>query len=93
MLENREESRTGATVLGGDPGVFGSVVAVSRQRQLLTLLGLKEGVGQRDGVHPRHPGVVVELRVDVEEDGHVDLLVRVQALLLEAETLQRGARC
>jgi len=64
-----------------------SVVAVSRQRELLTLLGLEEGVGQSDGVHAGHPRVLVELRVDVEEDGHVDLLVRVQTLLLEAETL------
>lgn len=28
-----------------------SVVHVSRQRKFLTLLGLKEGVGQSDGVH------------------------------------------
>lgn len=65
-----------------------SAVAVSGQRKHLTLFGLEEGVGQRDGVHSRHPRVVVELGVDVEEDGHVHLLVRVQALLLEAETLQ-----
>lgn len=67
----------------------GSVVAVSGQRQFLTLLGLEEGVGQGDGVHSGHPGVLVELWIDVEEDGHVHLLVRVQTLLLEAETLQR----
>lgn len=65
-----------------------SAVAVSGQRKHLTLFGLEEGVGQRDGVHSGHPRVVVELGVDVEEDGHVHLLVRVQALLLEAETLQ-----
>lgn len=70
----------------------GSVVAVPGQRQLLTLLGLKEGVGQCDGVHSGHPRVFVELWVDVEEDGHVHLLVRVQALLLEAETLRRDDR-
>lgn len=70
----------------------GSVVAVPGQRQLLTLLGLEEGVGQSDGVHSGHPGVLVELRVDVEEDGHVHLLVRVQALLLKAETLWRDDR-
>lgn len=70
----------------------GSVVAVTRQGQFLTLLGLEEGVGQRDGVHPGHPGVLVELRVDVEEDGHVHLLMGVQTLLLEAETLQRDDR-
>lgn len=63
------------------------LVAVSRQRQLLSLFGLEEGVGQSDGVHSGHPRVGVELGVDVEEDGHVDLLVRVQPLLLEAETL------
>lgn len=66
----------------------GSVVAVSWHWQRLTVLGLEEGVGQSDGIHTRHPGVSVKLRVDVEEDGHVDLLVRIQALLLEAETLQ-----
>lgn len=65
-----------------------SAVAVSGQRKHLTLFGLEEGVGQRDGVHSGHPRVVVELGVDVEEDGHVHLLMRVQALLLEAETLQ-----
>lgn len=65
-----------------------SAVAVSGKRKHLTLFGLEEGVGQRDGVHSGHPRVVVELGVDVEEDGHVHLLVRVQALLLEAETLQ-----
>lgn len=67
-----------------------SVVAVSGQREFLTLLGLKEGVGQCDGVHPGHPGVIIKLRVNVEEDGHVHLFVRVQTLLLKAETLQTG---
>lgn len=73
----------------------GSVVAVPRQRQFLTLLCFKEGVGQSDGFHPGHPGVLVELWVDVEEDGHVHLLMRVQTLLLKAETLQRdnGKTC
>lgn len=64
-----------------------SVVAISRERELLTFLSLEEGVGQGDGVDPSHPRVIVELRVDVEEDGHVDLLVGIETLLLEAETL------
>lgn len=54
-----------------------SVVAVSRQRKLLALLGLEEGVGQGDGFHSRHAGILVKLRVDVEEDGHVHLFVGV----------------
>lgn len=64
-------------------------MTVSRQRQLLPFLGLKEGVGEGDGVHPCHSRIVVEFRVDVEEDGHVDLLARVQPLLLEAEALRK----
>lgn len=54
-----------------------SVVAVSRQRKFLALLGLEESVGQGDGIHSRHAGILVKLRVDVEEDGHVHLFVGV----------------
>lgn len=72
--------------------VGGASLAIPGQRQRLTLLGLEERVGQRDGVHSGHPRVLIELGVDVEEDGHVDLLVRVQPLLLEAETLRRDHR-
>lgn len=54
-----------------------SVVAVSRQRKILALLGLEEGVGQGDGIHSRHAGILVELGVDVEEDGHVHLFMGV----------------
>lgn len=98
----RQEDGAGTSVLttgaesGGLRSVSSSPSALGRpgsvvpgQRKVLTLFGLKEGVGQSDGVDPSHPGVLVELRVDVEEDGHVHLLVGVQTLLLEAETLRR----
>lgn len=65
------------------------VLGVSWQGDLLTLFGLKEGVRQNDGVHSSHPRVFVKLRVDVEEDGHVDFLVGVQMLFLETETLKQ----
>ena len=64
-----------------------SFVAVPGQGQLLALLGLEEGVGEGDGVDARHTRVVVKLGVDVKEHGHVHLLMGVQPLLLEAETL------
>ena len=65
-----------------------TALAVPRQRQLLALLGLEEGVGEGDGVDPRHARILIKLRVDVEEDGHVHFLVRVQPLLFKAETLR-----
>ena len=43
------------------------------QLEALSLLGLEEGVGEGDSVHFGHGRIVVELRVDVEEDGHVNL--------------------
>lgn len=54
-----------------------SVVHVSRQREFLTLLGLKEGVGQSDGIHSCHSGIFVKIWVDVEEHWHVHFLVGV----------------
>ena len=55
-----------------------SFVAVPGQGgQRLALLGLEEGVGEGDGVDARHPWVLVELGVDVEEHGHVHLLLWV----------------
>ena len=63
-------------------------LAVPRHGERLPLLGLEEGVGERDGVHACHAGVQVELRVDVEEHGHVHLLFRVQTLLLKTEALR-----
>lgn len=47
----------------------------------------KERVVQSDGVNPLHIRVLQKLRVDVEEDGHVDRLALVQPLLFETETL------
>ena len=64
--------------------------AISRHRQPLALFGLEESVGQSDGVDSGHPRVGVELWIDVEENGHVHLLVRVQSLLLKTEALGRG---
>jgi hypothetical protein len=48
---------------------------------------LEESVAECDFIDARHGRVLGKLRVDVEEDGHVHLLVRVQPLLLKAETL------
>lgn len=54
-----------------------SVVHVSRERKFLTLLGLKEGVGQRDCIHSCHSGIFIKIWVDVEEHWHVHFLVGV----------------
>lgn len=48
---------------------------------------LEERVGQRDVVDAVHRRVVEHLRVQEEEDGHVDLFPRAESLLLEAEAL------
>ena len=55
--------------------------------QLEPWLGLKECVGQGDGVRVLQEGVCCVIRVDVEEDWHVHLLPRIKPLLLEAEAL------
>lgn len=74
-------------------GPVWSILAVPWQRKLLTLLGLKESVGKCDCVNPCHSWVLVKLWVNVEEDGHIDLLVRIQPLLFKAETLWAEQSC
>ena len=54
-------------------GVLLSLRHIPRQRHLEAFLGLKERVGQRDGIHPPKLGILSELRVNVEEHGHVHL--------------------
>jgi hypothetical protein len=53
----------------------------------LLFVCLEEGVGERDDVRVVHGLVLEDLRVDEEEDRHVDLLVSAEPLLLEAEAL------
>ena len=47
----------------------------------------EEGIAQGDLVDTAHIEVVEHVRVEVEEDGHVDGLAGVETLLLEAEAL------
>mmetsp|Transcript_27299 Transcript_27299/g.59629 ORF Transcript_27299/g.59629 Transcript_27299/m.59629 type:complete len:205 (+) Transcript_27299:229-843(+) len=53
----------------------------------LLLVHFEERIRKSQSVHPLHLGVKCKLRVHVEEDRHVHLLARLQALLLEAEAL------
>lgn len=74
------QSEAMKTPIGGDDDPLwraASVVHVSRQWKFLTLFGLKESVGQSDGVHSCHSGIFVEIWVDVEEHWHVHFLVGV----------------
>ena len=48
---------------------------------------LEKSIIERDGLYPLHVEVLEEIRVQVEEDGHVDRLVCLEPLLLEAEAL------
>lgn len=52
--------------------------------------GSKKGVAQGDEIDVPHPGVVADVRVDEEEDGHVHRLSRIQFLLVKAKTLDLG---
>lgn len=47
----------------------------------------KEGIIQRDLINTPHIQIAQQVGVEVEEDGHVDGLAGVEALLLEAEAL------
>jgi hypothetical protein len=47
----------------------------------------KERIVENDLVHVREARVILDLGVDEEEDGHLDLLVRLQPLLLKAKAL------
>lgn len=47
----------------------------------------EECITQRHRLHALHVQVVEQVRIQVEKDGHVDRLPRVEALLLEAEAL------
>lgn len=47
----------------------------------------EEGIVQRNSLDTLHVRVPTELRIDVEEHGHVDRLAFIEPLLLEAETL------
>ena len=56
-------------------------------RKLETGLRLKECIAESDLIGIFQEGVGLVVRVDVEEDRHVDLLPRVEPLLLETEAL------
>ena len=47
----------------------------------------EERIVENDLVHVREARVILDLGVDEEEDGHLDLLVRLQPLLLKAKAL------
>lgn len=55
--------------------------------QLVALLCLEEVVGEDDVLVIEEIRISAVLRVNVEEDGQVDLLLGVELLLLEAEAL------
>ena len=56
-------------------------------RKLETRLRLEECIAESDLIGIFQEGVGLVVRVDVEEDRHVDLLTRVEPLLLETEAL------
>lgn len=47
----------------------------------------EESIVQRQLLDTSHIRIIHEIRIDIEEDRHVDRLPRIQPLLLEAETL------
>ncbi len=56
-------------------------------RRARAYLDRKERIVENNLVHVGEARVVLDLRVDEEEDGHLDLLVRLQPLLLKAKAL------
>ena len=56
-------------------------------RKLETRLRLEECIAESDLIGIFQEGVGLVVRVDVEEDRHIDLLTRVKPLLLETEAL------
>ena len=59
-------------------------LGISWKREIEAFLGLKECVGECDLVHTVQLGVLDEVWVDVEEDGHVDLQVDRGTVVLTA---------
>src|SRR5258708_32143806 len=58
--------------------------------KVLGLLGIsraEERVGERDRVEIPHFRIVRQRRIDKENKGHVDFLMTVEPLLIEAKTL------
>lgn len=47
----------------------------------------EKGIVQGNGVNLAHIRIPQELRINVEEDRHIDRLALIQSLLLEAKTL------
>lgn len=47
----------------------------------------KEGITQRDSLNALHVQIIQQIGIEIEEDGHVHRLARIQPLLLKAETL------
>ncbi len=50
-------------------------------------LGLEEGVRENDFVGFLQVGILQEFGINVEEDGHINLLVWIESLLFKAEAL------
>lgn len=56
----------------------------------MIISGLEESVAQRHLFNALHIRIIDEVRINIEEDRHIDSLSSVQSLLFEAETLNLG---
>jgi hypothetical protein len=54
---------------------------------ILIILSLEKRVTQRHSLNPLHINIVHKVRVNIEENWHIDRLARIQPLLLKAKTL------
>lgn len=57
---------------------------------IFIILGLEKCIIQRHRLNALHIRIRRKLGIDIEEDGHIDRLAGVQALLFEAEALDLG---
>lgn len=60
---------------------------VAGHDQIQSLLSLEERVRQDDVLEELQLGILTNIRIYVEEHGHVHFLIRIQLLFLKAETL------
>ena len=54
---------------------------------ILVVLGLEEGIAERDRLDALHVDIRDKLRINVKEHWHIDSLASIQSLLLETEAL------
>lgn len=59
----------------------------SLESSIVIVSGFEEGVTQCHSLYALHVHIIEQIRVQVEENGHVHSLARIETLLLEAETL------